>query len=332
MPSPTLAPTAAPEWPPYPTLPDVLWPAPTAHPYPPAEEPRQGVAAAFGEGDLSAFGQWSYSWTAYVPPVPGPAEHVPMLVGWLRNGLPRAEIIREMDARAEHNYWLVFNECEHQHQCNASPQEAAAFYHDVVVETIYVQGADPDAQLIVGGVNAHECGINWLRDFVAAYESRYGPLPRAGWHFHLYPDIRPSGWPGNCDTDWVFDDHMMPSPAAAFELWRQHATNALAFVQSVGAAEDEVWFTEMGCINAGGHQQPGPVCNDDGFMADYAGRVLAWLNDEGRWVDRYAWYTNWDQGYWHFTRLLESAGPEWKFSSLGWFYAQVRPAAAVPRP
>jgi hypothetical protein len=314
---------------PFPILPDEPWPAPTSHPFPVSGAPRQGIAAALGAGDESAFGSWSYFYNAFVPPIPGRAQHVPMLTSRPSNGLPERSIIEDMDQRASHNYWLVFNECDHVDQCNASPQEAAAFYHDVVVETLYNQGADSDAELIVGGVSAHPCGIQWLADFVNTYEANYGELPRAGWHFHNYPEMRPSAWPGGCNNSWAYDDGLFPDPEAAADLWIEHANNALAFVQEYGRPEDEIWFTEIGCLNYGFHQEQRPVCQADGFIQDYASRILAWLNNQGRWVTRYAWYTNWDIRYWEITHLLSEAGPIWQYSPLGYYYAQVTPAAST---
>jgi hypothetical protein len=260
-------------------------------------------------------------------------QHVPMLTGGPINGLPDHDIIVEMDNRQPNNLWLVFNECENHLQCNTTPQEAARFYHDQVVEVLYNQGADADAELIVGGVNAHVCGIAWLEQFVTAYEAAYGPLPRAGWHFHVYPEMHPNGWPGaGCAGTWDFDDTLFPDPSTAFALWREHAHNALAFVQQYGRPGDEIWFTEMGCLNYGNHQEQRPVCQAEGFIDTYAKAILAWLNSEGRWVTRYAWYTNWDYKYWQVTKLLASVEEPWQFSSLGWYYRQIAPAAAVPLP
>jgi hypothetical protein len=252
-----------------------------------------------------------------------------MLTGSPSNGVPAYDTIVEMDSRAEHNYWLIFNECEQHWQCNSSPEDAARFYHDQVVSIIYGEGADADARLIVGGVNSHECGIQWLVEFVTYYESNYGELPRAGWHFHVYPEVKPNTWPSNCSGQWDFDDTLFGSPDEAFNLWSGHAFNALAFVQQYGRPEDEIWFTEIGCLNHGYHQIQGPVCQAPGFVESYAPRILSWLNNEGRWVTRYAWYTNWDTNYWSATKLFSSIDGPWQYSSLGWFFSQILPASSV---
>ncbi|MCL4870981.1 MAG: glycoside hydrolase family protein [Anaerolineae bacterium] len=321
-----------------PTFTPTLTPIPSATPtpIPQISSPRKGFAASLYSQDNLVLGQWRYIWSPYVPPEYQVLQHVPMLVSRPSNGLPSIPDIQLADSRTNHNYWLVFNECEHQNQCNTSPQAAADFYHNQVVEIMYNQGADPDAKLIVGGVNAHPCGIKWLRDFVTHYQDNYGPLPHAGWHFHLYPEIRP-GDPVNCTGNWMFDDTLFPDPQTAFNLWRQHAYNALSFVQTYGQRTDEIWFTEMGCLNYGNHQVPGPVCQADGFMMAYAPLILNWLNGEGRWVTRYAWYTDYSTGYFKATMLLSEVFPyghtgPLPLSELGQYYSRVTPTSAVPLP
>ncbi|MFZ0547338.1 MAG: glycosyl hydrolase [Candidatus Promineifilaceae bacterium] len=322
----------------FPRPPDVVWPEATPHGFPVSNSPRQGVAVAFGGAPPGSYGSgqysWTYSWTTYVPPTPTGVEHIPMLVGSPRNGLPSLELVKERDAQTDHNYWLVFNECEHQLQCNTSPAEAARFFRDEIVDLMFTQGGDPDADLIIGGVNANPCGILWLKNFVDYYRQTYGPLPHAGWHFHLYPEIAPATWPGSCDGSWIYNDRLFPNVDEAFNLWREQANNTLAFVQEYGEPDDEIWFTEIGCLNYGGHQVQGAICQADGFMQDYAGRILGWLNGEGRWVTRYAWFTNWDAKYWAVTHLIADApiGEQWQYSSLGYWYSHIEPAAAVPLP
>jgi hypothetical protein len=344
--TPTLAPSNTPTAAPtntstptrvgFPRPPEVVWPSATPHSFPVSDSPRHGVAVAWGGAPPGSFGSgdysWTYSWTTFVPATPTGVEHIPMLISNPRNELPAVELVRERDVQTEHNYWLVFNECEHQLQCNTSPAEAAQYYHDRVVDLVFTQGGDADADLIIGGVNAHPCGIVWLKNFVDYYRVTYGELPYSGWHFHLYPEIVPGGWPQNCNGNWGFNDWLFPDAETAFNLWREHALNALAFVQEYGRPDDEVWFTEMGCLNYGDHQVQGPVCQGEGFMEDYAGRILGWLNGEGRWVTRYAWYTNWDSRYWRVTHLIADApsGEQWQYSSLGYWYSQIEPAAAVP--
>jgi hypothetical protein len=200
------------------------WPTPTLNPFPSPSAPRQGVAAAGGMNTISQrhiFGRWGYHWGIGVPtPYPSNMEHIPMLAWdtW-SNGPPSIVQIQTSATRTPHDYWLVFNECEHQSQCDKSPTVAAQFYYSQIVYTMFDQsipggqlGIDPIAKLIVGGVNAHPCGIKWLSEFVEAYrditEQELGEAqdpPHAGWHFHLYPEIYPEGWSyenQDCSGNW----------------------------------------------------------------------------------------------------------------------------------
>lgn len=156
--------------------------------------PRQGVAAAAfptSQPYLSQLGTWAAIWGPYDGAYPASFQLVPMLV-WSQT-LPSVATVQSIDAKTDHDYWLVFNECENVGQCNRLPAIQAMFYHDQVLPLI--QAGDPNAKLIIGGTSAHECGLSWMTKFVQTYRSLYhqGP-PRAGWHFHVYPDVVPSAW------------------------------------------------------------------------------------------------------------------------------------------
>lgn len=284
--------------------------------------------------DDTTLGQWQYAYGPFMRFSLTNLQHIPMLISEPSNGMPGTPFIIEMDGRSPHDYWIVYNECEHQDQCNTSPQAAADFYHDQILDVLYTQGADANARLILGGVNAHPCGIDWLEQFVTYYEATYGELPRAGWHFHIYPDVVPDSWPGGCGGNWIFDDRLFPDPQTAFNLWLSQARSTLEFVQQYGKSTDEIWFTELGCLNGGYHQQQRLVCSAPGFMAGYVPPILEWLNNEGRWVTRYAWYTDWDSNYWNYTKLYKTVEGETnrELNSLGLFYSQVDAAQAIPLP
>lgn len=249
-----------------------------------------------------------------------------------------------------HDYWLVFNECENAGQCDAAPEEAADFYHNEIVRTVIEWGGDPNAQLIVGGVNAHQCGIAWLERFVQSYEKRYGPLPRAGWHFHIYPEVAPAEWYEfrRCEGNWSYRDQpfLTPTPtgvpeASLWPLWQDHAENMKFFLWRYGTPDDEIWLTETGCLRS--MQTHTPACELPGSMYLYTSRITEWLNNEGRWVNRYAWYTEWDLANWEQTKLydvtrtptptpdqwLNSVGESPNLAALGVYYTQVTPAAPV---
>ncbi len=90
------------------------------------------------------------------------------------------------------------------------------------------------------------------------------------------------------------------------DAWLEDVGNILEFLEWYGDDSGEVWITEMGCLNGGKHlvpdQPPEPtpsltpypaICQANGFMYEYVTRMTGWLNSNaGRWIDRYAWYTD----------------------------------------
>jgi hypothetical protein len=112
--------------------------------------------------------------------------------------------------------------------------------------------------------------------------------------------------------------------------------NILTFVWKYGRPDDEIWITEMGCLPgfeiSGVYSQ---YCPNEIFMADYIANITGWLNSEGRWVDRYAWYTDWDASFpWDYTELYEvpPPTPNPRLSNLGSFYSQVHPSSSTELP
>lgn len=137
----------------------------------------------------------------------------------------------------------------------------------------------------------------------------------------------------------------------AWTAWLSDVGNILPFVQQYGdITEYELWITEMGCLNGGFHrptpEPQEPICRKVGYMYEYTSRITNWLNTTGRWVDRYAWFTD-TRGYNYqgFTRLYDlevwltptpppqpgtpTPTPGYGFSALGNFYRGVTPAAAT---
>jgi hypothetical protein len=276
---------------------------------------------------------------------------------WLTTPTPPASALATIDARTPHDYWLVFNECEHQYQCNTPPIQAAGYFASQLLP--YILQADPNAKLIIGGVNAHECGIDWLKRFVEELD----PAELAwisGWHFHLYPEVVPADWVekglDGCDSDWIYHDPRVATVEDAWNAWQTDVWNIYWFVEQYGdLVEDEIWITEMGCSNPGYHQLQQPVCQSEGYMYEYVTRMTGWLNSSaGRWIDRYAWYTDWNNvPYWNHTKLYAMTltptmvvvtpgtptltptptrtpgpTPTMVISALGHYYTQITPAAA----
>jgi hypothetical protein len=253
------------------------------------------------------------------------------------------------------------NECENNYQCSTPPEYAAVFYHDAVIPLMAT--ADPNAQLIVGGVNANPCGILWLTQFVTYYRQRYGELGNAGWHFHLYPEIAPGDWPDPDQPERaynVWDNDPAPPPPNAtpvtpnptpvafwewrperlnYYTWRTDAAGSLGFIWLYGDPDqDEIWFTEIGCLLPEDVPGANISCPAAGFIDGYVSDFTGWLNsDEGRWVDRYAWFTDIGEPNW-FVDLYDVSGlyQPGNYWALGTFYSQVSrqvaPSIALPVP
>jgi hypothetical protein len=231
--------------------------------------------------------------------------------------LPSIKAIQLADSKTpDHDYWLVFNECEIVGQCEQLPEVQAEFYHDEILPRI-AQG-DPNAQLIIGGTTAHECGLAWLERFVRAYQTSYGEgPPRAGWHFHIYPDVvpHPDFWqPGEvCPNEaWVGTGQGV----ADLAHYVADAERVRRWWSAYGSPDDEIWITETGCLT-------NPPCPGD--MVRYMADVTGYFNDQGRWIDRYAWYTDKDALFpnTHLYAVVPTRKP------IGDYYALVTPSAYV---
>ena len=173
-------------------------------------------------------------------------------------------------------------------------------------------------------MNAHPCGIEWLEDFVQYYKTNYGEFNPAGWHFHIYPEVFPWGWTAanqDCSGTWQVSSY----DRLSFSSWQSDALNTLRFVCEYGEPDDEIWFTEMGC-----GVDSFDKCADDELAVQYMSDIVNWLNGPGRWVNRYAWYTDWNpdtyagQATWLYTdQSVANKSP------LGSYYASVEPAASI---
>ena len=276
--------------------------------------PRLGVSNASGKGFVLCDGrEWQMGWNA------GHVEadcfvHVPMLA-WGTDGFEEVRAGKTANKNG-HDYWLVFNECSSSWQCAASPQDAARFYHDVLIP--WTEENDPNARLIVGGDNAGKCGIRWLEEFVVFYRSTYGEdVPRAGWHFHPYFDI----WAGHdCEKTWEWNWAGTQSTDAILNGWLEQAENTKRFVLQYGREGDEIWYSETSCL-----APPPAACHTS--TAALASMIIEWMNTEGRYVNRVSWYSDWSSHWWVWSNLyvndpktgatqLTAAGDIWLSAEL----------------
>lgn len=265
----------------------------------PAPLPRLGVAAALGKGLVLCDGrEWQLWWSAAYavhPEVCPAVQQVPFLV---RGGDKPGRVAFEWERiettlkRKTNDYWLIWNEPESQYQGDIKPAAAVELFHEQVVGRFLPIA--PDAKLIIGGVNGGKCGIHWLEEFVTLYQTQYGPIPNlAGFHFHLYPDL----WAGElCDQPWQWNFARTANPETLWSEWLIQADNVKAFMLAYGRPGMEVWVTETSCL-----APPPSACKDSTAML--AVRIVDWLNGSGRWVSRMAWYADWDNHWWYWTRL-----------------------------
>jgi hypothetical protein len=218
--------------------------------------------------------------------------------------------------------WLVFNECEHEHQCNTPPEEAARFYHDEVAPVAYE--LDPAARLIVGGVNAGACGLAWLERFVEFYRLNYGDVPRAGWHFHIYPEV----WAGpGCAYPWGWNWAVIQDVDLFWSEWLYQAENVRRFMLRYGREGEEAWITESGCLS------PAPsICPEQAYTI--AARSLAYYDGDGRFITRYAWFADGGPGLpgsWYWTNLwIGTHETSLALQPLGELWLRHEPLPAVP--
>jgi hypothetical protein len=304
---------------------------PTPNPYPTASAPRQGVVANSyppSEPYLPQLGSWAWQGWKNTGPFPTDVQWVPMLVR--DTVLPTLAEVQAMDAQTDHGYWLVFNECENWGVCNTPPEEQAELYHDEVLPLVYDQGGDPDAELIIGGSSAHPCGLAWLTRFVETYRSLYGEdPPRAGWHFHVYPEVgpRPDLWqPGEpCPDTWPG----AVTGEANITNYVEDAERFRRWWSLYGSPDDEVWLTETGCL-AMWFQTHCPDTTVHPNMVDYMAAITAYLNDQGRWIDRYSWYVDYDDVFESSWLITDPTISPVEFTDIGIYYSQVVPSAHVP--
>jgi hypothetical protein len=289
----------------------------------PTPIPRQGVASVLFPGNqltLTHLGSWVAKWGPYNGTYPTNFQVVPMLVKV--NTLPTTATVQTIASKKGHEYWLVFNECEviSNDTCGQKPISQVILYHDKILPLVVA--GDPNAKLIIGGSTAHECGLNWMTQFVLAYRSRYHQdPPRAGWHFHIYPEVVPYGWtPGEpCPASWY--GGFVTEPISITDYITQ--ANAVRHWWSLyGSPNDEIWITETGCLD------PSLTLCPPNSDPSYLNAITYYLNHDGRWIDRYAWFTDYYDNSAQ-TSLMTTA-TSGQLTSLGNAYSQVIVAPHVP--
>jgi hypothetical protein len=139
-------------------------------------EPRAGVGAATCEQTAQVGATWTYNWGPTLSGCNNGVEAVPMIWG------PGSLEAASEETMPPGDFLLVGNECDLTLQCGKTPEEMAAFWHEV-------QTRFPKRKLI--GSNVSEIGgaayqLAWMQAHVAIYGEKpdvyalaihcYGPL------------------------------------------------------------------------------------------------------------------------------------------------------------
>ncbi len=181
-------------------VPQEVEPSPTATDPPASEEamdswsyegvPRWGIGVALGP--ISAYDTeplrlgWYLNWAAEADPQGPPGvEHARMVR--LKGGAlrPNAEEIARLAELEPGALWLISNEPDVRWQDNVEPEVYARLYHEAYGA---IKGADPGAQVAIGGVTQPTpLRLRYLDEVLNAYEELFGAqVPVDLWHVHNF--------------------------------------------------------------------------------------------------------------------------------------------------
>lgn len=129
---------------------------------------------------------WYLDWQARAdPPRPGGIEYVPVVR--LRGGRlqPDATVLAEIARAQPGSLWLIGNEPDVKWQDNVEPQLYARLYHEAYTA---IKGADPTAQVAIGGVSQPTpLRLRYLDAVLTAYREEFGTeMPVDVWNVHNF--------------------------------------------------------------------------------------------------------------------------------------------------
>ncbi len=129
---------------------------------------------------------WYLDWQARLHPSrPGNILYAQMVRVQSGGFRPDADTVRAIARANPGSLWLVGNEPDVIWQDNVTPQEYAAVYHEVYG---LIKGADPTAQVAIGGVSQPTpLRLRYLDAVLQAYRERYGrDIPVDVWNVHNF--------------------------------------------------------------------------------------------------------------------------------------------------
>ncbi len=248
---------------------------------------------------------WYLDWRARADPLrPGGVEYVQMVR--LKGGLlrPDAETIAAIARANPGSLWLIGNEPDVKWQDNVEPAAYARLYHEAYTA---IKGADPPAQVAIGGVSQPTpLRLRYLDAVLDAYREQFGvEMPVDVWNVHNFilreergswgVDI-PPGLPDDRGVLYEIDD------SGNLEAFRRQIWDFRRWMAARGFGGRPLIVSEYGI----------PMPEDYGFPPE---RVVAFLRgtfeffltaadpalgdpaDGYRLVQRWCWYSLDDTTY-----------------------------------
>jgi hypothetical protein len=266
--------------------------------------PRWGVGVAIGP--LSQYDNieslhlgWYLDWrTRADPPRPGDIAYTQMV--WLRGGILRPDVgaIATIAQANPGSLWLVGNEPDVIWQDNVDPTTYARMYHDAYAA---VKGADPTAQVAIGGVSQPTpLRLRYLDEILSAYREQFGvEMPIDVWNVHNFilreergswgVDI-PPGLPDDQGTLYEIDD------SGNMEIFRQQIVDLRRWMAQRGCQDRPLIISEYGILMPADYGFPPErvaafMTATFDFFLTAADSTLGYPADDYRLVQAWCWYS-----------------------------------------
>lgn len=265
--------------------------------------PRWGVGAA--NGSISWYDieplhlGWYLDWgTQASPPRPGGivyAQMIRLTDGVLR---PDAGTIAAVARANPGSLWLVGNEPDVVWQDNVTPAIYARLYHEAYVA---VKGADPTAQVAVGGVSQPTpLRLGYLDAVLGVYHEQYGAeMPVDAWNVHnfILQELRGS-WGVDIPPGIANDQGMLyeVNDSDNLEIFRQQIVNFRRWMAQHGYQDRPLIVSEYGVLMPEDFGFPPErvaafLAGTFDFLLTAADPTLGYPADGYRLVQLWFWYS-----------------------------------------
>ncbi|MEE8391596.1 MAG: hypothetical protein V3S14_12480 [Anaerolineae bacterium] len=242
---------------------------------------------------------WYLDWRAQAnPPRPGGVAYVQMIR--LSGGVLRPDV-ETISAIAQTNpgsLWLVGNEPDVIWQDNVKPTTYARLYHDAYAA---VKGADPTAQVAIGGVSQPTpLRLRYLDAVLASYQEQFGAaIPIDVWNVHNFilreergswgVDI-PPGLPDNQGVLYEIDD------GGNLDIFRQQIVDFRLWMAQRGYQDTPLIVSEYGILMPADYGFPPErvtafMTSTFDFFLTAADPALGYPADDYRLVQLWCWYS-----------------------------------------